>query len=111
MKSYGHFCQILALFMMPAHQMWSCRVTQDANFENFLFCPNSTFNIRKVTKFPVEILSNPEVISKKPHGVGWVGGKHPSPVPLGLTICFVSQINQFELILNAHTPRSMMIKT
>ena len=49
-KSYGHFCQILALFTMPAHQICSCHVTQDANFENFLFCPNSTFNIRKSHK-------------------------------------------------------------
>ena len=46
-KSYGHFCQILALLTIPAHQIWSCYVTQDANFENLLFCPNSTFNIRK----------------------------------------------------------------
>ena len=29
---------------IPAHQIWSCHVTQDANFENLLFCPNSTFN-------------------------------------------------------------------
>ena len=48
-KSYAHFCQILVLFTMPAQQIWSCHVIQDANFENlnFLFCPNSTFNIRK----------------------------------------------------------------
>ena len=49
-KSYGHFCPILAFFTMPAHQIWSCHVTQDANFEKFLFCPNSTFNIRKSHK-------------------------------------------------------------
>ena len=35
---------------MPAHQIWSCHVTQDANFENVLFCPNSTFNMRKSHK-------------------------------------------------------------
>ena len=52
-KSYGHFCQILALLTLPAHQIWSCHVAQDANFKNFLFCPNSTFNVRKVTKVPV----------------------------------------------------------
>ena len=67
-KSYRHFCQILAFFTMPAHQIWSCHVTQEANLENFLFCPNSTLNIRKVTKFLVEKLSNSEVISQKPHG-------------------------------------------
>ena len=38
------------LFMMPAHQIWSCHMTQDTNFEKNLFCPNSTFNIRKSYK-------------------------------------------------------------
>ena len=49
-KSYGHFCQILAFFTIPTHQIWSCPVTQaskQANFENFPFDPNFTFNIRK----------------------------------------------------------------
>ena len=26
-KSYGHFCQILALLTILAHQIWSCHVT------------------------------------------------------------------------------------
>ena len=51
-KGYGHFCQILALFTMPTHQIWSCHVTQVANFKTFLFCPNSTFNITKIHKIP-----------------------------------------------------------
>ena len=51
-KSYGYFCQILALFH-TTHQIWSCHVTQDANFEKFLFCPNSTFNIRKSKKISI----------------------------------------------------------
>ena len=68
-KSYWHFCQILALFTIPTHQIWSCHVTQDANFENFLFCPNSTFNIRKSRKISSGKLSVSEVISKKPLGV------------------------------------------
>ena len=38
------------IVMMPAHQIWSHHVTQEANFEIFLFCPNSTFNIRKSHK-------------------------------------------------------------
>ena len=46
-KSYGHFYQNLALFTKSTHQIWSYHVTQDANFKNFLFCSNSTFNIRK----------------------------------------------------------------
>ena len=49
-KSYGHFCQTSAIFAMPAHQIWSCHVSQEANFENVLFCPNFTFNIRKSHK-------------------------------------------------------------
>ena len=56
------------LFMMPAHQIWSCHVTQDANFQNFLFCLNSTFNIRKNHKISIgKVLYSP-----------------PPPVPLGL---------------------------
>ena len=69
---------------MPAHQIWSCHVTQDAHFTNFLFYPTSTFNIKKVTKFPVEKLFTSEVISKVPHG----GGKHLPPVPLGLILIY-----------------------
>ena len=46
-KRSWHFCQILTFLTMPAHQIWSCHVTQDANLEIFLFCSNSTFNIRK----------------------------------------------------------------
>ena len=38
------------LFRMSAHQISSCQVTQEANFENVLFYPNSTFNIRKSHK-------------------------------------------------------------
>ena len=49
-KRYVHFCQMLALFTMPIHQIWSCHLTQVANFEIFLFCSNSTFNIRKSHK-------------------------------------------------------------
>ena len=56
---------------MPAHQIWSGHVTQEANFENFLFCSNSTFNIGKSHKRSSGKLSTPEVISQKPHrGMG-----------------------------------------
>ena len=61
---------------MPSLQLWSYHLTQEANFENFLFCPNSTFNIRKSQKFLVEKLSTSEFISQKPHGGG--GGDIPS---------------------------------
>ena len=46
----GIFVKFWPFFTMPAHQIWSCYVTQEANFENFSFCPNSTFNIRKSRK-------------------------------------------------------------
>ena len=49
-KSYGHLCQILALFTMSAPQIWPCQVTQGANFEKKNFFPNSAFNIRKSYK-------------------------------------------------------------
>ena len=49
-KSYEHFCQLLALFTMLTYQIWLCHLTQDANFENFLFSANSTFDIRKSQK-------------------------------------------------------------
>ena len=35
---------------MHTHQISSCHMTQDANFEKFLFFPNSTFNIRRSHK-------------------------------------------------------------
>ena len=77
-KSYGHFCQILALFTMPAHQIWSCHVTQDAIFEKFYFVLILHLISEKVTKFLVEKLSTSEVISKKPHGGGGVWKTPPS---------------------------------
>ena len=46
----GIFVKFWHFFTMPAYQIWSCHVTQEANFENFLFCPNSTFYIRKSHK-------------------------------------------------------------
>ena len=66
-KSHGHFGQTLALLKMPTHQIWSHHVTQDANFEHFLFCPDSTFNIRKSHKISSGKLSTSEAVSKKPH--------------------------------------------
>ena len=83
LKSYGYFCQILAFFTMPALQIWSCHVTQDANFENFLFCPKSTFNIRKSHKISGGKLSTSEGISQK----NLTGVENtPPPVSLGLIL-------------------------
>ena len=49
-KRFGHFSQNMAFFTMPTHQIWSCHVIQEANFENVLFSPISTFNIKKSHK-------------------------------------------------------------
>ena len=49
-KSYGHLCQFLACFIMPALQIWPCHVTQKANFEKILLFPKSAFNSRKSYK-------------------------------------------------------------
>ena len=74
-KVLGIFVKILAFFTMPTHQIWSCHVTQEANFKNFYFVLILHLILRKVTKFPVGKLSTSEVIS----------GKHPPPpMPLGL---------------------------
>ena len=66
-KSYGNFSQILALLTIPAHQIWSCHVIKDANFENLLFCPNSKFNIRKSQKISVAKLSILKDLTGKYH--------------------------------------------
>ena len=73
-KSYGHFCQILAIFAMPAHQICSCHVTQEANFDNLYFVLILHLIMGKMTKFLVEKLSTSEVISQKPYQGGWT---HP----------------------------------
>ena len=78
------FDQILALFCKPAHQIWSCHVTQDLNFDFFLFCANSTFNIRKSHK----ICSGKALYFRSYQQKTSLGGvKQPPPlpkVPLGL---------------------------
>ena len=79
-KSYGQFCQILAL-TMPANQIWSCHVIQDATFEHFVFCPNSTFNIRKGHKISSGKALYFKRYQQKPHGE-WKT-PIPSPVPSG----------------------------
>ena len=62
------FLSNFGFFTMPAHQIWSCHVTQEANFEFFYFVPILHLILGKVTKFLVEKLSFSEVISQKPHG-------------------------------------------
>ena len=74
----GHFCQILAFFTMPAHQIWSYHVTKEAR--NFFIMSYSTFNIRKSHKFSRgKALYFRSYQPKTSRG----DGKHP-PVPFGL---------------------------
>ena len=61
------FISNLACFTMPAYQIWLNNVTQVANFENFKFWPNFTYNFRKSHK-KVEKFSTSEVISEKRQG-------------------------------------------
>ena len=74
------FVKFWHFFMMPYHQIWSCNMTQEANFQKMLIFIILHLILGKVTKFLVEKLSTSEVISQKPHG----GEKYP-PVLLGLT--------------------------
>ena len=67
---------------MTTHQIWSCHVTQVANSENFQLWSSSELTLGKVTKFLVQKLYTSDVISQKPQG----GGKHPLPVPSGLSM-------------------------
>ena len=60
----GIFCQILAFFTIPAHQIWSCYVTQEAHFEIFYFVLIPHLILGKVTKFLLEKISISEVISQ-----------------------------------------------
>ena len=70
-KSYGHLCQVLAIFTMPAPQIWPCHVTQEANFEKKIFFLILHLILGIVTKFLVEKLSTSDVIRQKPHRGGW----------------------------------------
>ena len=66
-KSYGHLYQILALFTMLIHQIWSCHVTHVGNFENFKNRPDSTFNFKKSHKVSRGKFSTANVMRQKPH--------------------------------------------
>ena len=72
-KVLGIFVKILAFFTMPTHQIWSCHVTQEANFKIFLFFPNFTFNIKKSHK----ISSGKALYFRSCQ-------QNPPPMPLGL---------------------------
>ena len=93
-KVVGIFVKFWYVFTMPAHQIWSYRVTQEANFENFLFCPNSTFNIRKSHK-----ISSGQALyfrSYQPKTL-WGWKIPPLQVPLGLKLAFPLKCSEWIL--------------
>ena len=69
-KSYGHLCQTLAFFKMPALQIWPCHVTQEANSEKNLFFLILHLILGKAAKFLLEKLFTSEVISQNLTGGG-----------------------------------------
>ena len=73
-KSFGHFCQNFGIFYNAHSPNMVMSRDQEANFKNFLFCPNSTFNIKKSHK----------ISGGKALYFGSYQRKTPSPVPLGL---------------------------
>ena len=78
-KSYGHLCQILAFFTMPALQIWPCLVTQESNLEKILFFTNFAFNIGKSCKISGrKALYFRSYQPKTPRGGGGGGKHHPS---------------------------------
>ena len=85
-KSYGHFCQIWPFYDERSPNMVMSSDPR-ANFENFLFCPNSILNIRKSHKISSgKALSTSEVISQTPHwGEGEGVGNTPSGEGVGNT--------------------------
>ena len=69
------------LFTMPAHQIWSCHVTQEANLKKkfFFLILHLILGLGNVTKFLVEKLSTLEVINQKTsRGRGRGGWKTPT---------------------------------
>ena len=84
MSKLWAFLSNFGFFTIAAHQIWSCYLTQEANFENFLFCPNSTFNIRKSHK--ISCGKAHYFRSYQPKTSRGGGGENTPPsVPLGLT--------------------------
>ena len=78
---------------MSTHQILPCHLIQIANFENFLFCPNSTYNSGKSHKISA---------GKTPYFISYQPKTSPGgtpPVPSGLkdsfTIIVVSDLGEF----------------
>ena len=83
-KRYGHLCQILAIFTVPAPQIWPCHVTQEANLEKILVFPNFAFNIRK--SYKISSWKALHFRSYQPKTSQGCGKHPPHPALLGLRV-------------------------
>ena len=78
-KVMGIYVNFWHFFTMPSLQIWSCHVTQEANFEIILFFLILHLILGKVTKFLMEKLSTSEVISQKTSRRRGGGNTPPPP--------------------------------
>ena len=93
---------------MPALQIWTCHVTQEANLEKNLFFPNSAFNIRKRYKISSRKALYFRSYQPKTSQGGGVG-KH-SPVllelrPVLFVVQVMSDISKQDCIHNKRIPQ------
>ena len=85
---------------MPADQIWSCHVSQEANFEKFLFVPILHLILGKVTKFLVKKLSTSVVSAKNLTGGGG-GGAWKTP-PSAFRVNVVSFEKKVKPLYSGH---------
>ena len=88
-------CQMLVCFTITTQQIWSFQPTQVASFENVLFCPNSTFNIRKSHKISS---GNKCSLLQKLSAKTSRGVETTHPVPLGLSRIMSTQTYQLNCV-------------
>ena len=73
---------IYVKFSKTTHQIWSCHVTLASNSKNFYFSPDSVLNFRKSYQIWGKLAQEQKLYRQT---TNWgVGGKHPSPVLIGL---------------------------
>ena len=82
----GIFVKFWPFLSGPAHQIWSRHVTQEANFQIFLFCPYSTFNIRKSHE-----ISGGKTLYFRSYQPKLHGETPPPSVSLGLSVSLVAE--------------------
>ena len=102
----GIFVKFWHLFTMPAHQIWSYHVTQEENFEIFLFFPNFIFNIRKSHKmFSGKALYFRSYQPETSQG----GGNTPPPPPVPLGLSFKFSVAEVYRLIHRHPSSEKLI--